>query len=71
MKYWYTDYILHYGIVQTCGEQFSSVHPHLGLGPQYPVLSPQFSLEGSNVGILHSQQITTGSLAGLWGHVQS
>ena len=64
--------LLHHGIVHVCVHVDSSSaqsSPYLGLGLQYP-LPPQFSLEGSNVGILHSQQITTGSLASLWGHVQ-
>ena len=60
-NYWYTHYILHHGIVHVCMHVESSLaqsSPHLGLGLQYPVLPPQLSLEGSNVGILHSQQIS-------------
>ena len=42
-------------------------YPSLSL--QHPVLPPQFSAEGSNVGILYSQHISTGTLSCLhaWG----
>jgi len=47
--------------VCTCNE----LHPYLGLGLLYLLLPPQLSLKGSNVGILHSQQIITSRLASL------
>ena len=54
----------------TFTEQLAHSNPHLDLSLHYLVLPSPFSLESSNVCILHSQQIISGRLASLWGHIQ-